>query len=142
VIKNANPTFPEVVIDATHLQRESGYGLCSGMVIRSKAAPCNNERGYGERRWSRYLVGVLEGLAEHNQGRPLRGFSGLITSDVPTGAGISSSHSLVLAFMTCCLLANPDIVLTPIQVHPLHFMFGFHGLPELRSGLYLSLGGT
>jgi hypothetical protein len=67
-------------------------------------------------RWSRYLVGVLEGLTEqHNQGRPLRGFSGLITSDVPTGAGISSSHSLVLAFMTGCLLANPEVALDPIQ---------------------------
>lgn len=91
VIKNANLAFPEVVIDSTRLQRDSG--------------------------WSRYLVGVLEGLTEqHNQGRPLRGFSGLITSDVPTGAGISSSHSLVLAFMSGCLLANPEVALDPIQI--------------------------
>jgi hypothetical protein len=89
---------------------------------------------------------VLEGLTEqHNQGRPLRGFSGLITSDVPTGAGISSSHSLVLAFMTGCLLANPEVTLDPIQAPFLllfrsSFRFPFVLFLRARSSVRANLG--
>lgn len=45
--------------------------------------------------WSAYLQGVAHVLGE--QGHPLRGFDGVLTTDLPAGAGLSSSAALELA---------------------------------------------
>lgn len=47
--------------------------------------------------WIRYVVGVAAMLQEHT-GRTLTGFEGVVTSDLPTGAGLSSSAALESAF--------------------------------------------
>jgi len=52
------------------------------------------ERGEG---WAEYLKGVAWALQE--DGETLRGWEGILTSDVPTGAGLSSSAALELATM-------------------------------------------
>ncbi len=47
--------------------------------------------------WIRYVAGVAAMLQERT-GRILTGFEGVITSDLPTGAGLSSSAALEAAF--------------------------------------------
>ncbi len=48
--------------------------------------------------WARYPAGVAWALAEH--GEPVRGLQAAFASDVPRGAGLSSSASVELAFAT------------------------------------------
>ncbi len=45
--------------------------------------------------WSAYVQGVANEL--QHSGRPLRGWEGIVISDIPTGAGLSSSAALELA---------------------------------------------
>lgn len=54
------------------------------------------KRGSGEERWLNYLIGILRLTAE--EGNRLRGFSARITSNLPSGAGLSSSAALETAF--------------------------------------------
>ena len=58
--------------------------------------------------WARYLQGVAWALADHGL-RP-RGFDAVIASDLPTGAGLSSSAALELAAAVAFL---PDADLRP-----------------------------
>lgn len=60
------------------------------------------------RHWSTYVLGVARVLEE--SGHPLRGASLLIRGEVPIGAGVSSSASLLVA-AGFALLANSDISL-------------------------------
>jgi galactokinase len=75
------------------------------IVVRSEATPesvtlevtqppAPEPRG----RWSNYLQGVLAGF--RGAGLEPRGFDALIASDVPMGAGLSSSAALTVAFAT------------------------------------------
>lgn len=50
-----------------------------------------------ETSWGRYVVGVAFMLQEH-VGRTLRGFDAVVSSDLPTGAGLSSSAAIESAF--------------------------------------------
>lgn len=135
-LKNANPIFEEVLLDARELHPHTGSGRSSSSFTTclAMADSARLAAAVPNISWARYLVGVLEGLKEHHKGKPLRGFTGFIMSDIPTGtpllrdcpptddhlpvsgAGISSSHSLVMSFMTACLLSNPDIAIDPIEV--------------------------
>ena len=45
--------------------------------------------------WGRYVAGVLHEITR--SGRPLRGFRGRVTTDVPIGSGLSSSAALEVA---------------------------------------------
>ena len=50
--------------------------------------------------WARYVQGVAWALSE--AGRPLTGWRGALVSDVPVGAGLSSSAALELAVARAC----------------------------------------
>jgi galactokinase len=62
--------------------------------------------------WTNYLKGVLAGFLEAGL-RP-RGFDALIDSDVPVGAGLSSSAALEVAFLTL-LEKSCERMLDPIE---------------------------
>ena len=47
------------------------------------------------RTWIDYIAGTVRALAE--DGRPMRGFRGLLASDLPRGAGLSSSAAIEMA---------------------------------------------
>ena len=44
---------------------------------------------------------------EDAKGVSFNGLTALISSDIPTGSGLSSSHSLVMGFVSAILQANP-----------------------------------
>jgi galactokinase len=54
------------------------------------------ERLEGEAAWANYVVGVWQALGDSALGRP-RGFDLLVDSDLPAGAGLSSSAALELS---------------------------------------------
>ena len=60
--------------------------------------------------WGRYATAVVEVLRE--QGRAVRGFDGVLASDVPIGAGLSSSAALEVAVA----LAVLDEPLDPLEL--------------------------
>ncbi len=60
----------------------------------------NAESLTGDERWARYVVGVIHEWHAHHQ-RPLdRGYRVAVASDVPLGAGLSSSAALEVAIAT------------------------------------------
>lgn len=74
------------------------------LVIDSEALP-SFSRG-----WGRYIIGALAAMKEwFGEDTKMSGFTGLIYSTLPKGAGISSSHSLILSFIQGCLLANTHL---------------------------------
>ena len=60
--------------------------------------------------WIDYVAGVAWALAE--TGRPLTGFRGLLASDLPRGAGLSSSAALGMA--AALALLGPDANVPPL----------------------------
>jgi galactokinase len=58
-------------------------------------------------RWIDYVAGVAWALAE--AGRPMSGFRGLLASDLPRGAGLSSSAALGMAAALALLGPNADV---------------------------------
>jgi len=67
----------------------------SGMTPVEFSSP-PPERLTGDSAWANYVFGVWHGLADFNLPRPA-GFDVLIDSDLPAGAGLSSSAALELA---------------------------------------------
>ena len=63
--------------------------------------------------WGRYATAVVEVLRE--QGRAVRGFDGVLASDVPIGAGLSSSAALEVA-VALAVLDEPVDPLTLAQL--------------------------
>ncbi len=55
----------------------------------------NDLRPIGDRSWPNYILGVVAQYAKKNI--PLKGFNAILTSDVPIGAGLSSSAALECA---------------------------------------------
>lgn len=86
--------------------------LRSNTVERSVSVPLGNfERQAGET-WANYPLGVVRSLAD--AGYAVGSFSAEISSDVPTGAGLSSSAALEVA--TATLLAKIfDFDLAPME---------------------------
>ncbi len=70
------------------------------------------EREVGTRSWANYSLGVVDSLQK--EGFSLGGFRLNVTSDLPTGAGLSSSAALEVA--TGCLLMK----MFSLEVEPLH----------------------
>ena len=79
-------------------------GRAGGGVLRLRSLDLPDEgtveidlaTGRGPSRgWGRYATAVVEVLRE--QGRAVRGFDGMLASDVPIGAGLSSSAALEVA---------------------------------------------
>ena len=69
--------------------------------------------GSGATGWARYVAAVVAELAA--LGRPPVGFRGAITSDLPTGAGLSSSAALEVAVATT-LSAVADFAPEPLAL--------------------------
>jgi galactokinase len=64
------------------------------------------ETGRGpDRGWGRYVTGVVR--AALDGGYPVRGFEGLVASDVPIAAGLSSSAALEVAVAIAVLREDP-----------------------------------
>jgi galactokinase len=63
-------------------------------------------------RWSNYLRGILAGFL--GSGMESRGFDAFIASDVPIGAGLSSSAALEVAFATLLERVH-DVQLDPVS---------------------------
>src|SRR5919106_6585390 len=55
--------------------------------------------------WGRYAAGVVRAARDEGQG--LRGFEGIVASDVPIGAGLSSSAALEVAIAHAVLQEHP-----------------------------------
>ncbi len=68
----------------------TGQGITIDLHSAIEAEPGGN--------WGNYLRGVLQGLRQDTSTR--RGFDAFIASDVPMGAGLSSSAALAVAFAT------------------------------------------
>jgi len=64
--------------------------------------------------WCKYLSGALS-LMQDNYGS-LNGFSALVNCDIPMGAGLSSSHALVMCIIQACLMTNEHISMTGIEL--------------------------
>jgi galactokinase len=63
--------------------------------------------------WARHVAGVVSVLRE--MGVPSGGWRASIASDIPTGAGLSSSAAIEVA-VTCSLLARAEIEWPPIEI--------------------------
>jgi len=63
-------------------------------------------------RWSNYVRGVLAGFLQN--GTEMRGFDAFVASDVPIGAGLSSSAALEVAFATL-LEGLHNVKLDPLE---------------------------
>jgi galactokinase len=61
--------------------------------------------------WIDYIAGTAWALAE--AGHPLRGFRGLLASDLPQGAGLSSSAAIEMA--AALALLGPDATVAPAE---------------------------
>ena len=57
--------------------------------------------------WGRYVTAVVRALLD--DGRQVRGLEGLIVSDVPVGAGLSSSAALEVALVLALLEEPPEL---------------------------------
>ena len=55
--------------------------------------------------WGRYAAGVVR--AARDEGQELRGFEGIVASDVPIGAGLSSSAALEVSIAKAILAGDP-----------------------------------
>jgi galactokinase len=55
--------------------------------------------------WGRYVTGVVRAALDHDH--ELRGFDGVVASDVPIGAGLSSSAALEVSTALAILVDNP-----------------------------------
>ncbi|KAL6064711.1 hypothetical protein QOT17_010757 [Balamuthia mandrillaris] len=90
--KNTDPFFPPLHLDLSTPSTEPEAG------------------------WGKYVEGTLLALKERTGVTP-NGFTALVSSDIPKGAGISSSHSLVLSIAHSCLLVNKDTLrLSPVAL--------------------------
>ena len=58
--------------------------------------------------WGRYATGVVR--AALDEGYELRGFAGVVASDVPIGAGLSSSAALEVAIAWAVLQSGPGVL--------------------------------
>jgi galactokinase len=74
-----------------------------GEVIVDIDAPA--EPGPG---WGRYVIGVVR--SARDRGHALRGFEGIVASDVPIGAGLSSSAALEVSVARAILTEDLDSV--------------------------------
>ena len=70
------------------------------VVDLDSRAPAHPEDG-----WGRYAAGVVRSALD--EGHALRGFDGVIASDVPIGAGLSSSAALEVSIAKAVLAADP-----------------------------------
>ncbi len=69
--------------------------------------------GAGAHGWARYVQGVAAELGD--AGRPAVGLTGTISSDLPSGAGLSSSAALEVA-VALALCAVADFELDPLEL--------------------------
>jgi galactokinase len=73
----------------------------------SGVAEVDPSTGNGPTRgWGRYVMAVVRALLE--DGRAVRGLDGVVVSDVPVGAGLSSSAALEVALVLALLDHPPD----------------------------------
>ena len=97
-------------------------GRAGGQVLRLRSLDLPDEgtvevdltTGQGPSNgWGRYATAVVEVLRE--QGRAVRGFDGVLASDVPIGAGLSSSAALEVA-VALAVLDEPVDPMTLAQL--------------------------
>ncbi len=95
----------------------AGRRTTGSLVVRSLDLPADGtvevdlRTGSGPTRgWGRYATAVVQVLLE--EGLALQGFEGVLSSDVPLGAGLSSSAALEVA-LALALLAEP---LDPVRL--------------------------
>ncbi len=66
-----------------------------------------------EHHWSHYVLGVADALLR--AGHTLKGFDGVLGSDVPIGSGLSSSAAVELATLMAFAAATPSLQLSPLD---------------------------
>ncbi len=71
----------------------------------------DNLENEGQHHWSEYLKGVTWALQE--AGHKLNGWEGVLASDVPVGAGLSSSAAIEMATARAFTAVTPDLAWDP-----------------------------
>ena len=91
------PTLLPLTTTVLLARRDDGRGV---VVSRGKEGEVRGELRIGEERRTGDFIDYMAGLtwAIGQRGIPLRGFSAMISSRIPMGAGLSSSAALLVAF--------------------------------------------
>jgi len=95
---NQGLVFPAAIDKAIWLAarpRADRLVICHSLDLDSVQEFSLDSFEKGEQGWGRYLQGVAWSL--HEEGRRLRGWEGVLASDIPIGAGLSSSAALEIA---------------------------------------------
>lgn len=104
VFANTDPAFEEVGFDVTESGSRPGLGGdWMGFITQPEVrAEVEARRGH----WGHYLKGCFLNVQHRFPERPLRGLRGVVGSDLPRGAALSSSAALCTAVTMAALVHN------------------------------------
>jgi galactokinase len=103
VVANIDPQYPETLVDLDHETRRS---IFTGPWLDFISAPeVTSEVDKRKGAWSNYVKGALLSAQHRFHDAPLSGMNGVVGSDIPQGAALSSSAALcvavILSFLGC-----------------------------------------
>jgi len=112
VIANTEAAFDEVQFDLDSLCTDGLGGGWSEFIMQPRVrAQIEASRGH----WSHYIRGAFLSVMHRFPGARLRGMQGVVNSDIPRGASLSSSAALCICLVKAILALNglelPDVEL-------------------------------